>query len=126
MLATSLASKNPPSEADFRSAVSRSYYWLFHVARKRLIEINKLDVLTTDGVHRKVQTEIMNLKRSLGEQYGKVKKLRENADYRKISCDEPYEFDISSDWQVNWQVSQTIINRILPSITSLKTSSPAR
>ena len=79
-----------------------------------------------DGVHGKVQKEIKALKNSLGDQYGKVKRLRENADYRKISCNEPYESEVCPDWRTNWLTSQTIITRILPSIAILSTSSSMR
>ena len=75
------------TEALLRSAISRGYYGLFHVVRKRLLSENAALVFTVDGkVHQDVVqhlvTTIGNVeRRKLGTELGRLRQYRNKADY---------------------------------------------
>ncbi len=91
-------------EACLRSAVSRLYYALFHIALARTRAKGKR------SIHRAVVTEVKSKDPALGNQLDALKKLRVQADYYLV----PSGRNISTDWKQNWQRASVIASHILP------------
>ena len=106
-VAVDLATKG--GEPELRSAVSRLYYALFHVAKRRT------GVTDRHKVHKKVMEAVRKRDRAMGDQLDKLKRLRAAADYDLI----PAQTVASTNWQSNWQRASSIAARILPKLRSI-------
>ena len=94
-------------EAELRSAVSRLYYALFHVARQRT-EVGA----STTSAHTAVVIAVKRRDWSTGDQLDSLRKLRTAADYDLV----PDPSRAGTDWQANWQRAQAIASHILPKL----------
>lgn len=68
------------SEAAERTAIGRSYYAAFLIVRDRL-KTNHQVTITKDGAHRQVVQALLGINRTVGQEYQRLRKLREAADY---------------------------------------------
>ena len=96
-------------EAELRSAVSRLYYALFHVAR------NQTQVHSRRDTHSKVINAVRTRNKGVGDQLDNLKRLRQAADYDSI----PQGRTISPDWQINWQRASQIAESLLPKLNKI-------
>ena len=92
-------------QAELRTAVGRTYYALFLLARA------KAHVRSGDQIHHLVITELKKIPgyRPVGEQLDRLRRLRVVADYQMLPSDPHYR-----DWNQNWAMAQAIARRILP------------
>jgi hypothetical protein len=92
-------------EAELRTAVGRTYYALFLLARA------KARVHSGNQIHQLVIAELKKLPgyRPVGEQLDRLRRLRVIADYQMLPADPQVR-----DWQVNWAAAQAIARRVLP------------
>ena len=109
-LARELGNRNQ-DEASLRTAVGRTYYALFIVARDKLGFTAK-----KRAVHTLVTKELKKRKgyRSTADQFAALKRLRHTADYQMI----PYD-PADRDWQNNWFRAESIVNQILHKLQAL-------
>ena len=93
-------------EGCLRSAVSRVYYALFHVALART------GARSRRSIHRAVVDAVKKRNRALGGQLDTLRRLRVEADYRLM----PRDRNVGMDWQQNWQRASRIASHILPKL----------
>lgn len=94
------------SEARLRTAVARTYYAVFLVARE------KLGVTTQDDVHSTVIGQVKARYRVAGDQLDKLRRLRRRADY---------ELDPTSpNWQADWTTTLEVATHLLPNIRTMR------
>ena len=105
-VAESLAAQG--EEAELRSAVSRLYYALFHVAR------NRTGVFSSRDSHSKVVRAVRTKSKSVGDQLNSLKLLRQAADYDLVP-----QVPISPDWHKNWQRACMIASNAFPRLRTM-------
>ena len=101
------------TESAFRTAVGRSYYAAFLVARE------KTGIRTRKGrksVHQRIIEDIRNRKgyKPIGDQLSTLYWLRIVADYHLVPK------STYANWPNNWSRAQQIMTHILPKLQSLK------
>lgn len=109
-LAQSLASPGAP-ECELRTAVGRSYYALFLVAR------DKMRVRQRNKVHSETITRLRKVKgyRSIADELDELFELRKVADYELAPLKAQHK-----NWSNNWSRAQYLAARIEPRLQQLK------
>ena len=96
--------ENDPSEAGYRSAISRTYYGVFHIARLRLNEPGR------SGIHRRVARRLHSLDSEAGAALVRLRELRNAADYRLQPEPE------LADWRHNYETAKQLADTVLESL----------
>jgi uncharacterized protein (UPF0332 family) len=101
-LAEELA-RDDPTEARLRTAISRAYYALFHLA------YSKVDLRSVGGnnLHDRVVKALRSTDRQAGELLDGLRRLRNVADYQLTPQDLA-----DRNWPQNWSRSESIIRRL--------------
>lgn len=98
LVAKSLGSGSP-DEAALRTAVGRSYYAAFLVARDKLGLTSE-----RDRVHYKVESALKRLNLAQGQKLGQLKRHRVEADYKLAT---------TANWNNVWQEASSLSNDLL-------------
>ncbi len=98
VFAQACANQNAGEPAD-RTAIGRSYYAAFLVAREYL-KIQHAITKSRRGPHEQIYTHLMGLDPEIGKEYNRLRHLRERADYdlyyNQASIDVQDALDMSS------------------------------
>ena len=101
--------ENAPSEAGFRSAISRTYYGVFHIARLTL------NVQGRRNIHHRVIDSLSWENRRAADALDRLRTLRNMADYRLEVEPE------LTNWQANYELSRTLANEVLDGLNLQRT-----
>lgn len=108
--------ENPScTEAEFRTAVGRIYYSLYHVSFRRLLVIKELEGEPSNDAHSTVISAVKAIKMNLGEKLDKLRHLRRQADYYLDTSDPRF-----NNWPKNYRDAQSIASLILPALENLE------
>jgi uncharacterized protein (UPF0332 family) len=110
--------KNLGIEAEFRTAVGRLYYSLYHVSLRRLIQIKELDRVPHYDPHSKVVSTVKSIRLNLGDKLDRLRMIRRQADYVLSDSDQEFKNDFR-DWLKNYKDAKAIADSICPSLEQL-------
>ena len=118
-VATNLGEKSNSTEAEFRTAVGRLYYSLYHVTFRRLIQINELERVPPYDSHSKVVSAVKQIKEGLGGKLDRLRMMRRQADYVLSLSDQEYRPEYGN-WSKNYRDAKAIADNICPHLEKLE------
>jgi uncharacterized protein (UPF0332 family) len=90
-----------PTEAQYRTAIGRSYYAMLHVL------LAKVKVKGGRGVHARLARTLLKQNRPVGEQLATLRRLRDIADYQLWPME-----TTDRNWRENWEQAQLAVRRL--------------